>query len=152
MHGGGEREACDAEEKAAAILWVEGSGARGDIERGGERKNHCGSGEAARGGVGVHKEERGTGNGERKPAGEENDCSGARAATGPTARREHPRGEERQPDAGEMEREENDGKGQAGQSHRGSDGGSEEGVTHWFQHEGRGVRVERGVEQAIDPG
>jgi hypothetical protein len=51
-----------------------------------------------------------------------------------------------------MEREKNDRQGQAGQSHRGSDGGSEEGVTHGFQHEGRGVRVERGVEKAIYPG
>ncbi len=51
-----------------------------------------------------------------------------------------------------MECEKNDGQAEMGQTHRGGDGGSEEGVTHWFQHEGRGVRVERGVEQAIYAG
>ena len=50
-----------------------------------------------------------------------------------------------------MEREKNDWKAEAGQPHRGGDGGGEEGVAHRLQHEGRAVRVERGVEQALDP-
>ena len=51
-----------------------------------------------------------------------------------------------------MQREQNDGQAEAGQTHCGGDGGSEEGVAHRLQHEGRCVRVERGVEQALDSG
>ena len=49
-----------------------------------------------------------------------------------------------------MEREQNDWQAEVGQPHCGGDSGSEEGVAHRLQHEGRAVRVERGVEQALD--
>jgi hypothetical protein len=53
VHGGGEREAGEAEDEGAAAGDL-GRCGWGEVERGGEGEHHAGRGEAARGEVGVH--------------------------------------------------------------------------------------------------
>ena len=73
MHCSSDGKAGGAEEKAAlsfSLLRGERTAARCHVERAEQRQDHCGSGEAARGGVWVHEEQRGSGNWERQPAGQ----------------------------------------------------------------------------------
>ena len=148
MEDGGEKDGHGAEEGVACALLGLGDG----VECKDEGEEGQGCGEAPGGEVGVHEHERGAGDGESDPCGEEGGCAGAGGEGWGGTGDEHPCGTEREPDGGEVEEEENPGEAEVRDAGEAGEGWGEDGEAEVLGDELRPGGIEGGVEEFFDAG
>ena len=109
-------------------------------------------GEAARGDVGVHEQQRGAGDGERPEGGEEEESGELGELVGDGALEQAVRGVEGEPEAEEVGEQENPGEREVGEVDEEGEDGGEDGEVEVLADEDGVVREEGGVEGELDAG
>jgi hypothetical protein len=122
------------------------------IERIGDGEEGQGGGEAAAGEVGVHEEERCSGDGESPKGAEQTEAGELRDGVGDAAGHDLTGGEEGEPEGEEIDEEDGPGEGDVGEADEGDERGDEEGEAEVLGDEGGVVGEEGGVKFDLDSG